>query len=110
LKPPFRSRGDLLALVDRACAIDAEFATESDRIVNGRMSHADAYDLLNKLCGCLTGASLADVQAAHRHATAQAAAAAVRARAEARAARQEPSASAQPVPRDPAQSEPTNAA
>jgi hypothetical protein len=87
LKVLLRSRGDLLALVDRACALDAEIATESDPIVKGRISHRDAYDLLSKLCACLTGASLEEVRATYRREMAQVAAAAVRARARNKLAR-----------------------
>jgi hypothetical protein len=87
LKPLLRSRGDLLALVDRCCEIDAKIAAATDPIVVGRILHRDAYDLLNRICGCLTGASLETVAATYRRETAQCAAAAVRERARNKRAR-----------------------
>jgi hypothetical protein len=57
-KIPFRSHSGLFTLVVRACAIDGEFATESDPIARGQTLHRDALALQTKVYLSITGLPL----------------------------------------------------
>jgi hypothetical protein len=80
LKPLLRSRGDLLALVDRCCVVADEIENNADPIIRGQILHTDAYQLLDKVCWSIAGVSLLTIVASHQRKLAQAAASAARMR------------------------------
>jgi hypothetical protein len=74
----FRSRGDLLSLVDRACERADEIESPSDLVSRGRILHADAIALLDAVCWSIVGISLVTLVARHQRKLADGAAAAAR--------------------------------